>query len=147
MDDYTERSAYPHPDEFKVMRPEYVDDEEEGLSEATITIAPFKVSGVSATRPGARRAALYKAEEVYRSYHPSYRIQSPFPDEFVDQNGTSWRRLRENENDLGDYEFTDEAGSDYTDIETMLLWDVRVAEELSDSSDSSDSSGFSDSSG
>jgi hypothetical protein len=128
MDNYNERSAYPHPDEFKVMRPEYVEDEEESLSEATITIAPFKVTGVSVTRPGARRAALYKAEEVYRSYHPSYRIKSPFPNEFVDQSGTRWKRLPEGKRDLGDYEFFDEDGSDYTDIETMLLWDIRVSE-------------------
>ena len=130
MDDFNERSAYPHPDEFKVMRPEYVEEEEseDGLSHATITIAPFKVSGVSATRPGARRAALYKAEEVYRSYHPSYKIQSPFPDSFVDQNGTEWRRLPVSQRDNGDYEFFDEDGSDYTDIETMLLWDIRVAQ-------------------
>lgn len=127
MDDFNERSAYPHPEEFKVMRPEYVEEEDGELSEATITIAPFKVTGQSVTRPGARRAALYKAEQVYRSYHPSYRIQSPYPDEFVDQNGTSWKRLSEMQRDLGDYEFTDEDGSDYTDIETMLLWDVRVA--------------------
>ena len=127
MDAFNERSAYPHPDEFKVMRPEYVEDEEDGLSNATITIAPFKVTGVSATRPGARRAALYKAEEVYRSYHPSYVIQSPFPDDFTDRSGTKWQRLPRHQHELGDYEFTDEDGSDYTDIESMLLWDVRVA--------------------
>ena len=99
---------------------------EEGLEEATIMIAPFKVTGTSSTRPGARRAALYKAEEVYRSYHPSYRIQSPFPDEFVDQNGTKWTRLAPHLRHQGDYEFSDEDGDDYTDIETMLLWDIRV---------------------
>jgi hypothetical protein len=127
MDDFNERSAYPHPDEFKVMRPEYVEEEDGDLAEATITIAPFKVSGQSVTRAGARRAALYKAQQVYRSYHPSYKILSPFPDQFVDQNGTSWKRLSDMQRDLGDYEFTDEDGSDYTDIETMLLWDIRVA--------------------
>ena len=128
MDAFNERSAYPHPDEFKVMRPEYEEEEEEGgLSHATITIAPFKVSGSSSTRPGARRAALYKAEEVYRSYHPSYSIKSPFPDRFTDQNGTEWSRLPQNQREYGDYEFTDSDGSDYTDIESMLLWDVRVA--------------------
>jgi len=126
MDAFNERSAYPHPDEFKVMRPDYLEEEDEGLSHATITIAPFKVSGVSATRPGARRAALFKAEEVYREYHPSYSIKSPFPDSFVDQAGMSWQRLKEMQRDQGDYEFTDEDGSDYTDIETMLLWDIRV---------------------
>ena len=126
MDALNERSAYPHPDEFKVMRPEYLETEE-GLEEATITIAPFKVTGTSSTRPGARRAALYKAEEVYRSYHPSYRIQSPFPDEFVDQNGTQWKRLAPHLRHQGDYEFSDDDGEDYTDIETMLLWDIRVA--------------------
>ena len=90
-------------------------------------IAPFKVTGSSSTRPGARRAALYKAEEVYRSYHPSYAIKSPFPDSFTDQSGTNWLRLKSHQHDLGDYEFTDEDGSDYTDIESMLLWDIRVA--------------------
>ena len=126
MDSFNERSAYPHPDEFKVMRPEYIEEEDDGLSHATITIAPFKVMGNSVTRPGARRAALYKAEEVYRSYHPSYVIQSPFPDEFDDQTGTKWKRLPRHQHDSGDYEFTDDDGSDYTDIETMLLWDIRV---------------------
>jgi hypothetical protein len=128
MDAFNERSAYPHPDEFKVMRPEYEEEGDDGLSQATIMIAPFKVSGTSATRPGARRAALYKAQEVYRSYHPSYKIKSPFPDNFVDPNGASWRQLSDMQRDLGDYEFTDEDGSDYTDIETMLLWDIRVQE-------------------
>jgi len=127
MDAFNERSAYPHPDEFKVMRPEYSEEEEDGLSHATITIAPFKVAGESATRPGARRAALYKAEEVYRSYHPSYKIKSPFPESFVDQSGTKWSRLPVHQHELGDYEFVDDDGSDYTDIESMLLWDVRVA--------------------
>ncbi len=128
MDAFNERSAYPHPDEFKVMRPEYVEEEDDELSHATITIAPFKVSGVSSTRPGARRAALYKAEEVYRSYHPSYSIKCPFPENFVDRTGTVWSRLSDMQRDLGDYEFTDEDGSDYTDVETMLLWDIRVVE-------------------
>ena len=127
MDAFNERSAYPHPDEFKVMRPEYSEEEGDGLSHAIITIAPFKVAGESATRPGARRAALYKAEEVYRSYHPSYAIKSPFPESFVDQNGTKWSRLPGHQHEYGDYEFTDDDGSDYTDIESMLLWDVRVA--------------------
>ena len=127
MDAFNERSAYPHPDEFKVMRPEYTEEEEDGLSRAVITIAPFKVAGESATRPGARRAALYKAEEVYREYHPSYVIKSPFPDSFTDQSGTTWSRLPAHQHELGHYEFTDADGSDYTDIESMLLWDVRVA--------------------
>jgi hypothetical protein len=126
MTEYTERSAYPHPDDFKVMRPEYSEDEN-GLAIASITIAPFRVAGKSATRPGARRAALYQAANVYRSYHPSYRVKSPYPDEFVDDNGTQWEQLPPSQRHLGDYAFTDEEGTDYTDIETMLLWDVRIA--------------------
>ena len=55
---YTERSAYPHPDDFKVMRPEYA-DLEDGEVQATIVIPPFKVVGRSAAKAGARRAALY----------------------------------------------------------------------------------------
>ena len=125
---YTERSAYPHPDEFKVMRPEYTDFED-GDFLATIVIAPFKVTGRSVTRAGARRAALYEAAKVYRSYHPSYRVESPYPDIFIDQNGTTWQRPKASMRaPLGDYEFTDEDGSDYADIEQMLLWDIRVVE-------------------
>lgn len=127
-DDYAERSAYPHPGEFKVMRPEY-DDLEDGEFQATITIAPFRVTGRSVSKAGARRAALYEAEKVYRSYHPSHRIESPYPDEFEDQSGTKWVRVKPAQrNKLGDYEFTDEDGSDYADIEQMLMWDIRVAE-------------------
>ncbi len=126
-----ERSAFPHPDDFKVMRPEYEELEEEGLFEATITITPFSVKGRSVTKPGARRAALYEAAKMYRSYHPSYRVESPYPDEFIDEKGTRWKRVPPSQREkLGDYAFTDEEGTDYTDIETMLLWDVRVAEVL-----------------
>ena len=129
--DFSERSAYPHPDDFKVMRPEYEEKEEgveDDLEHATITIAPFKVNGTSVTRAGARRAALYEAEKVYRSYHPSYRIQDPYPDEFIDRAGTRWKRLSPMKKDLGDFEFFDEDGSDYADIEQMLLWDVRIGD-------------------
>lgn len=126
---YTERSAYPHPDDFKVMRPEYTEFEEEEEFQATIVIPPFKVNGRSVTKAGARRAALYEAAKVYRSYHPSYRVASPYPDTFVDQTGTSWERVKPSQrSELGDYAFTDEAGTDYADIEQMLLWDIRVAE-------------------
>jgi hypothetical protein len=126
MHEFTERSAYPHPDEFKVMRPEYA-ELEDGLHEASITIAPFKVEGVSATKAGARRAAIYEAAKVYRSYHPSFRIENPFPDDFKDREGMKWRRVAPAQREeFGDYIFTDEEGEeDYVDIETMLLWDVR----------------------
>lgn len=128
MNDFTERSAYPHPDDFKVMRPEYTEIED-GLYEATITISPFKVTGSSRTKAGARRAALYEAAKIYRSYHPSYRIKNPYPDEFVDREGMTWRRVAPSQRDqYGDYIFQDEEGEeDYVDIETMLLWDVRPA--------------------
>jgi len=128
MYEFNERSAYPHPDDFRVMRPEYL-DLEDGLFQATITIAPFKVTGKSATRAGARRAAIYEAVKTYRSYHPSYRLESPYPDEFVDSDNTTWRRVPSAQREqLGDYMFRDPEGEeDYTDIETMLLWDVRPA--------------------
>jgi hypothetical protein len=126
MMDFNERSAYPHPGDFKVMRPEY-SEEEDGFVEATITIAPFHVAGKSASKAGARRAALHEAEKVYRSYHPSYRIESPYPMEFVDNEDVKWKRLSPLQREkLGDYSFTGEDGDeDYTDIETMLVWDVR----------------------
>jgi len=127
----TERSAFPHPDDFKVMRPEYTELEDEGLFEATITVSPFRVSGKSVTKAGARRAALFEAEKTYRSYHPSYRVRSPYPDEFIDEKGTHWKRVPESQREkLGDYSFEDEEGIDYTDIETMLLWDVRISKVL-----------------
>ncbi len=125
----TDRSAYPHPDEFKVMRPEYLDPEEEGDEVvAVINIAPFRVSGRSVTRAGARRAALYEAAKTYRNYHPSYRVESPFPDEFYDADGTRWTRVPEHQRTkLGDYAFVldGEDDEDYADIEQMLAWDVR----------------------
>lgn len=130
MREYTESSAYPHVDDFKVMRPEYV-ELEDGMFQATITIAPFKVVGRSATKAGARRAAIYEAAKTYRSYHPSYRIENPFPEKFVDQSGMKWERVPASKrSELGDYRFIDDEGEeDYADIETMLMWDVRPVEE------------------
>ena len=126
MRDYSESSAYPHVDDFKVMRPEYT-DLEDGMIQATITIAPFKVVGRSSTKAGARRAAIYESSKTYQSYHPSYKIQAPFPEEFVDQDGMKWERIPPNQRTkLGDYRFIDEEGEeDYADIENMLMWDVR----------------------
>ncbi len=127
-----ERSAYPHPADFKVMRPEYSEPEEGEDVQAAITIAPFRVVGHSATRPGARRAALYEAAKTYRNYHPSYRIESPFPDEFTDTDGTVWKRVKASQRaTLGDYSFLldGEDEADYADIEQMLTWDVRPAVE------------------
>lgn len=126
MRDLGERSAYPHPEDFEVMRPEYT-DLEDGYVQASITISPFRVTGRSATRPGARRAALYEAQNTYRSYHPSYRIRSPFPDEFVDQEEVKWKRMPPmKRTTTGDYMFISEDGEeDYADIEQMLMWDVR----------------------
>ena len=126
-----ERSAYPHPDDFKVMRPEYTEPEEgeSGDIQAVINIAPFRVVGHSATRPGARRAALYEAQKTYRSYHPSHRIPSPYPDAFTDLEGTTWSRVKASQRaDLGDYSFLldGEDEEDYADIEQMLAWDIRV---------------------
>ncbi|MCH7974942.1 MAG: hypothetical protein IIC18_00090 [Bacteroidetes bacterium] len=125
----SERSAYPHPDEFTVIRPEYLDPEEdEDDVIAIISHESFRVTGNSATRAGARRAALYEAAKTYRNYHPSYRVESPFPNEFADQNGTTWKRIPEHLRDKnGDYEFADADGEDYADIDQMLLWDIRPA--------------------
>lgn len=124
-----ERKVYPHPDDFAVKRPEY-EEKEDGLVEATIEITPFEVTGESVSKAGARRAALRSAEKNYRSYHPGYELSNPYPEEFVDKEGTEWEILSAMERgDLGDYAFTDDAGTDYVDIETMLLWDVRVAED------------------
>jgi len=126
MIETAERSAYPSPEDFRVMRPEY-DDLEDGTFQASITITPFRVVGVSATKAGARRAALYEAEKTYRSYHPSYRVTDSYPDEFVDQEGMSWKRLAPAKREqLGDFVFVDSEGEeDYANVETMLLWDVR----------------------
>ena len=126
MDEFNERSAYPHPDDFRVMRPEYTEAEDDTF-EASITIAPFKVTGTSVTKAGARRAAIYEAVKTYRSYHPSFRIESPYPDQFMDAEGMKWRRIPAAQREqLGDYLFVDAEGEeDYADIETMLMWDVR----------------------
>jgi hypothetical protein len=128
MADFNERSAYPHPDDFKVMRPEYL-ELEDGTIQATIQIPPFKVVGRSATEPGARRAAIYEAEQTYRNYHPRYVVRSPFPAEFVDTEGMQWKRVSKMQRqELGDYFFTDADGEeDSADIEQMLMWDVRPA--------------------
>lgn len=130
MRDLGERSAYPHPEDFEVMRPEYM-DLEDGYVQASITVSPFRVTGKSATRAGARRAALYEASKTYRSYHPSFRIDSPFPDEFVDQEGVQWKRMSPmKRTTTGDYMFVSEDGEeDYADIEQMLMWDVRPVNE------------------
>lgn len=126
MQDFGERSAYPTPEDFQVMRPEY-EENEDGTFLSSITIAPFKVAGTSSTKAGARRAALYEAEKTYRSYHPSYKVRCPFPDEFVDQENVKWRRIPPAQREqYGDFVFTDaDNEEDYADIETMLLWDVR----------------------
>ena len=108
------------------MRPEYA-ELEDGYFQASITVSPFRVTGKSATRPGARRAALYQAQNTYRSYHPHYRIRSPFPDDFTDQEGMQWKRMSPMRRaTTGDYMFvSDDGDEDYADIEQMLMWDVR----------------------
>lgn len=129
MNDYNERSAYPHVEDFKVMRPEYA-EMEDGLVQATITIAPFKVVGVSATKAGARRAAIYESAKTYRSYHPSFRIEPPFPEKFIDRDGVRWEQIPPHQRaEMGDYRFIDADGyEDFADIESMLTWDVRPGE-------------------
>ena len=121
-----ERSAYPHPDEFKVMRPEYL-ELEDTYFQATIIIAPFKVVGKSVTQAGARRAAIYEASKTYRNYHPSYRIDNPYPAAFMDEENTKWKQLAGIQKERnGDYAFYDAEGEeDFANIEQLLLWDVR----------------------
>ncbi len=128
MEHFDERSAYPKPLDFEVMRPEYEVDDDGSVS-ATITVSPFVVNGTSATEPGARRAAIYEAHKKYKDYHPSYEIPSPFPDEFTEENGTQWKRLSPMALSIrGDYAFVDSDGEeDYAKIEQMLMWDVRPA--------------------
>lgn len=125
----TDASAYPEPEDFAVKRPSYR-EKDDGMFQATIEVASFRVNGESATKAGARRAALYEAKKTYHSYHPSYKVENPYPDEFVDRQGMEWRRVPRHKRDqLGDYIFVDDQGEeDYVDIETMLLWDVRPAE-------------------
>lgn len=122
----TESSAYPEPHDFEVMRPNY-HEKEDGFVQATIMISPFRVQGESATKAGARRAALYEAQKTYKSYHPGYTIDNPYPERFVDGEGMEWHRVPAFQRATsGDYRFVDEQGEeDYVDIETMLLWDVR----------------------
>ncbi len=126
MVDFDERSAYPKPLDFEVMRPEY-EEAKDGSVTATITLTPFVVTGTSLTEPGARRAAIHEAHKTYKTYHPNYEIPSPFPDEFRDQEGILWKRLSPMARAMhGDYSFTDPDGEeDYANIEQMLIWDVR----------------------
>ncbi len=126
MVDFDERSAYPKPLDFEVMRPEY-EETEDGTVIATITVTPFEVTGSSVSEPGARRSAIYQAHKTYKTYHPNYEVPSPFPDEFHDQEGILWQRLSPMARTmLGDYSFTDPDGEeDYANIEQMLIWDVR----------------------
>ena len=108
------------------MRPEY-SEMEDAYFRAVITISSFRVAGESRTEAGARRAALYEAEKTYRSYHPSYRVRNPYPDNFSDREGTKWSRVPPSKRDqMGDYRFVDaEDEEDFADIESMLTWDVR----------------------
>lgn len=131
MADYNkESSAYPDPGDFAVMRPSYREDDD-GLVEATIEVSPFKVTGESASKAGARRAALYEAQKTYRSYHPSFKLENPYPDHFMDHQGVEWRRVpRHKRSQMGDYIFVEAGEEDYVDIETMLMWDVRPDEVL-----------------
>ena len=133
-----ESSAYPEPSDFEVMRPSYHENDD-GFVTARIEISPFSVQGESRTRAGARRAAIHEARKTYHSYHPSYDVESPYPDHFVDRQGAEWHRLPPFERSTyGDYKFVNDYGGDdeeaveedYADIETMLMWDVRPVEEL-----------------
>lgn len=130
--DYADASAYPHPEDFEVMRPDFY-EEDDGFIKAVINVSPFSVEGRSMTKPGARRAALYEAEKTYGNYHPSYRVRNPFPEAFVDQQGMTWRRIPAHQrSQFGDYRFKGEEDEeeDFADIEQMLMWDVRPVEIL-----------------
>ena len=132
MADYNESSAYPEPEDFAVMRPSYR-EKDDGMVQATIEVSPFKVTGESASKAGARRAALYEAQKTYRSYHPSFNLENPYPDHFTDHQGVEWRRVpRHKRSEMGDYIFVEAGEEDYVDIETMLMWDVRPDEVLED---------------
>ena len=63
-------------------------------------------------------------------------FRSPYPDVFTDEAGTVWERIPASQRkDLGDYKFEDEEGEDYADIEQMLLWDIRPAQDEEDEDD------------
>ena len=128
-----ESSAYPEPRDFEVMRPNY-HEKDDGFVQATIIISPFRVTGESASKAGARRAALYEAQKTYKSYHPGYSVKNPYPEHFVDGEGMEWHRVPAFQRATsGDYRFIDTYGEeDYVDIETMLLWDVRPEKILED---------------
>lgn len=125
----SDASAYPEPNDFAVKRPSYR-EKDDGMFEAVIEVASFRVTGESATKAGARRAALYEAEKTYHSYHPSHKVENPYPETFEDREGMEWRRVpRRKRDQYGDYIFVDDQGEeDYVDIETMLMWDVRPVE-------------------
>lgn len=126
-----QHSAYPEPSDFKVMRPSY-HEKDDGYVVATISISPFTVKGESMTKAGARRAAIYEAEKTYHSYHPSYTIDNPYPEHFVDGEEATWHRVPPfQRTTYGDYRFIDAQGEEeYADIEMMLMWDVRPEKEL-----------------
>lgn len=134
-----ERTAYPHPDEFAIKRPEY-HQQDDGLWRAVIDVTPYKVAGQSHTKAGARRRAIYEAQKTYHSYHSDYEVPNPYPEEFTDREGMQWERLPTMaRSSKGDYSFTDEEGNeDYVDIETMLLWDVRPAETVEETEEEED---------
>jgi hypothetical protein len=130
MANQNESSAYPEPNDFAVMRPTYRENDD-GMIQATIEVSPFKVTGESASKAGARRAALYEAQKTYRSYHPSFKVKNPYPDHFKDHQDVEWRRVpRHKRSQMGDYIFVEAGEEDYVNIETMLMWDVRPDEVL-----------------
>lgn len=128
---HKEQASFPHPEEFAKATPEY-EELRDGYFQASLRVAGFEIVGQSATRPGARRAALHEAARSYHSYSPAYEIPNPFPDNFVDQENVRWARVPQDQRAaLGDYSFcVEEDEIDYADIPTMLIWDVRPASTL-----------------
>ena len=138
-----EHTPYPHPDEFAIMRPQYY-EQDDGFWQAVIEVSPYKSSGQSRTKAGARRSALLEAQKTYKSHHSDYTIPDHYPDSFTDREGMEWERTPSiQRGQKGDYTFTDEEGvDDYVDLETMLLWDVRPADTVEDEGGEEDEEEF-----
>ena len=77
MREFYERSAYPKPLDFEVMRPEY-EEHDDGTVTATITVTPFEVQGSSVTEPGARRRPSMKRTKPTRPTTPVTKFRAPF---------------------------------------------------------------------
>jgi len=106
-------------------------DTPDGYTTAEITVGEVTVRGVAADAELAHKAALYAAEQVIARTHPDHQIRRPYPDSFVDDQGTQWQRVDGADLKYGTYRFRlpDTEDEDITDEQTMFLWGVRVQEE------------------